>query len=65
MYGRSIGSLNVYLKPEGIGIKTLIENADVFRKFEKSFNQGNTWHMGFFYLNSTGENFQVLKNLVI
>lgn len=59
MYGRSIGTLNIYMKPEGVEVRTILENPDIYKMFEKSMDQGNVWHMGFFYLNSTSESFQV------
>ncbi|XP_046603681.1 MAM and LDL-receptor class A domain-containing protein 2-like [Neodiprion virginianus] len=53
MYGRTIGTLNVFVKAEG---ETKLGKL----MFTKSGNQGNAWWPGFFYLPKVEDNFQII-----
>lgn len=50
MYGATIGSLNIYFKPEDTASRLM---------FTKSGNQGNQWFHGIFELPKTNISFQV------
>lgn len=60
MYGRTTGSLRVYVHPENVDIKKVMEDTTMaYKRFEKRGNQGKLWLQGFFDLVPMETNFQV------
>ncbi|XP_055375453.1 uncharacterized protein LOC129608148 [Condylostylus longicornis] len=63
MYGTTVGSLKVYVKPLSIDIDSLqdnIETSGSFLHWEKSYNQGNHWYEAVFLLEELQEDFQII-----
>lgn len=60
MYGKSTGSLRVYVHPENVEFKKVMDDTTLaYKRFERNGNQGNIWLRGYFDLVPMVSNFQV------